>query len=52
MKGDRSAAIDLYLATLVQDPSNLLANNNLGTLLAESGQFSAAAALWKECLSA
>jgi Tfp pilus assembly protein PilF len=47
MGGDSSAAIDLYRAALIQDPSNLLANNNLGTLLAESGQFSAAAALWK-----
>ncbi len=47
MRGDHSGAIDLYRATLVQDPSNLLANNNLGTLLAESGQFSAAATQWK-----
>jgi predicted CXXCH cytochrome family protein len=45
--GETDRSKELYKAVLKLDPYSLAATTNLGTLLAKSGDFKAAAALWR-----
>jgi Cytochrome c554 and c-prime len=45
--GITSRAVDFYREALKLDPLNLLATNNLATLLAKSGQLNAAVLFWQ-----
>jgi predicted CXXCH cytochrome family protein len=47
-RGNIDQAMDAYRTVLKLDPLNLTATNNLAILLAKSGQFQEAEALWKK----
>ncbi len=48
LSGDQSAAINYYREALKREPHDLFSSNNLGTLLAASGQLQSAKSLWED----